>query len=90
MEENIVETELEVIEPEEFSSDVKSEEAAPVSNTSGGIMAGILGGFLAYVVIDGAKKVWKFISAKIDQKRIKDMLASSKKENEEDETKEED
>lgn len=60
---NIVEFEETNNSPEEI------EETNACESSSGGVIAGVVGGFIAYVVIDGAKKLWSFIAEKRAEKK---------------------
>lgn len=66
MEENTVR----VDEIEETEPDVEIEEA-PESSGSGAFVAGIVGGFLAYAVIGGAKKLAVFAQTKWAERKQK-------------------
>lgn len=68
MEENTVRAnEIEAIEPE-VDTEVENEEVYESSN-GGGIVAGIVGGFLAYAAISGAKKLATFVAAKLAERK---------------------
>lgn len=67
MEENTVRVDgIKEVEP-----DVEVEEV-PESSGSGAFVAGIVGGFLAYAVIGGAKKLVAFAQAKLAERKRKD------------------
>ena len=66
MEENTVRTN----EIEEFEPDVDVEEATE-SSTGGAFVAGIVGGFLAYAFIGGAKKAVAFVQTKLAERKQK-------------------
>lgn len=66
MEDNTVRVnEIEEIEPE-----TEIDEAAESSN-SGAFVAGIIGGFLAYAMIGGAKKAIAFVQTKLAERKQK-------------------
>ena len=58
---------VKVPEFEEIETTTEVEEASESSNT-GSLLAGIVGGFLAYAMIGGAKKLKTFIIEKRNQK----------------------
>lgn len=61
---------VKVNELEEIERDDELEE---VSESSGGgsFVAGMIGGFLAYAAISGAKKLWTFGAAKLAERKRK-------------------
>lgn len=66
MEENT----MRVNEIEEIEPDVEDEEVSEGSG-SGAFVAGIIGGFLAYAVIGGAKKLAAFAQTKLAERKRK-------------------
>lgn len=69
MEENT----MKVNEIEEYDqSDVEVEEALDESSGGGSFVAGIVGGFLAYAVIGGAKKLAAFAQMKLAERKLKE------------------
>lgn len=68
MEENTVK----INEIEEYEQpDVEFEEA-PEESSGGAFVAGIVGGFLAYAVIGGAKKLAAFAQMKLAERKLKE------------------
>lgn len=66
MEENTARMdEIQEIEPVEEAIE------APENSSAGAFIAGIVGGFAAYVVINGAKKLWAFASNKLKTRKKK-------------------
>ena len=39
------------------------------SSNAGALLAGVIGGFIAYAVIGGAKKLWGFAGAKLAERK---------------------
>lgn len=69
MEENTVRTN----EIEEYEQpEVEAEEAPEESSGSGAFVAGIVGGFLAYAAIGGAKKLAAFVQTKLAERKQKE------------------
>lgn len=66
MEDNTVK----VNEIEEFEPDVDVEEATESSN-GGAFVAGIVGGFLAYALIGGARRAVTFVQMKLAERKQK-------------------
>ena len=66
MEENTVR----VNEIEEFEPETEVDEAVESSN-GGAFVAGIVGGFLAYAMIGGAKKAIAFVQTKLAERKQK-------------------
>lgn len=66
MEENT----MRVNEIEEIEPDIEDEEVSEGSG-SGAFVAGIIGGFLAYAVIGGAKKLAAFAQTKLAERKQK-------------------
>lgn len=62
-----------VNEIEEIERDNEIEE---VSESSGGgsFVAGMIGGFLAYAAISGAKKLWTYAAAKLAERKRKESI----------------
>lgn len=58
-----------VMENEVMDETVEVDEAVDSGN-AGALVAGIVGGFLAYAVIGGAKKLWGFAGAKLASGRL--------------------
>lgn len=70
MEENTVRVdEIEEVETE-VDNEVEVEEV-PESSNGGGIVAGIVGGFLAYAAISGAKKLAAFVVRKLAERKMR-------------------
>ena len=57
-----------VMENEVMDETVEVDEAVDSGN-AGALVAGIVGGFLAYAVIGGAKKLWGFAGAKLAERK---------------------
>ena len=57
-----------VMENEVMDETVEVDEAVDSGN-AGALVAGIVGGFLAYAVIGGAKKLWGFAGAQLEAAR---------------------
>ena len=53
---------------EEIETTTEVEENVESSN-SGALVAGIVGGFVAYAMIGGAKKLWGFIAPKLAERK---------------------
>lgn len=53
---------------EEIETTTEVEESMEDSN-SGALVAGIIGGFLAYAMIGGAKKLWGFVAPRLAERR---------------------
>ena len=53
---------------EEIETTTEVEENVESSN-SGALVAGIVGGFVAYALIGGAKKLWGFIAPKLAERK---------------------
>ena len=58
-----------VMENEVMDETVEVDEAVDSGN-AGALVAGIVGGFLAYAVIGGAKKLWGFAGAKLAERKV--------------------
>lgn len=58
-----------VMENEELNDNVAEPEEIPESGNAGAMVAGVIGGFLAYAMIGGAKKLWGFVSAKAAERK---------------------
>lgn len=56
------------IENEELEEVTEVEEASESGN-AGALVAGVVGGFLAYAMIGGAKKLWGFIGTKLAERK---------------------
>lgn len=57
-----------VMENEELDEVTEVEEAVDGGN-AGALVAGIVGGFLAYAVIGGVRKLWDFAGAKLAERK---------------------
>lgn len=57
-----------VMENEVMDETMEVDEAVDSGN-AGALVAGIVGGFLAYAVIGGAKKLWGFAGAKLAERK---------------------
>lgn len=68
MEENTVK----VNEIEEYEQPDVEVEEAPEESSGGAFVAGIVGGFLAYAVIGGAKKLAAFAQVKLAERKQKE------------------
>lgn len=54
-----------VMENEELEDVTEAEE----SGSAGALVAGIVGGFLAYAMIGGARRLWGFVGAKLAERK---------------------
>lgn len=59
-----------VMENEELDEVAEVDEAAESGNT-GALVAGVVGGFLAYAMIGGVKKLWGFVGTKLAAEKAK-------------------
>lgn len=57
-----------VMENEEIEDVAEVEETADSGN-AGALVAGAVGGFLAYAMIGGVKKLWGFVGAKLAERK---------------------
>ena len=57
-----------VMENEEIEDVAEVEETADSGN-AGALVAGVVGGFLAYAMIGGVKKLWGFVGAKLAERK---------------------
>ena len=57
-----------VMENEEFDEVAEVDEAAESGN-AGALVAGVVGGFLAYAMIGGVKKLWGFVGTKLAERK---------------------
>ena len=58
-----------IIDLEGIENQNTVDEEASDSGNGGSVLAGIVGGFIAYVVIDGGKKLWQFFTSKRAEKK---------------------
>lgn len=57
-----------VMENEDLEVVTEVDEAAESGN-AGALVAGVVGGFLAYAMIGGAKKLWGFVGTKLAERK---------------------
>ena len=50
------------------------------SSNAGALLAGVIGGFIAYAVIGGAKKLWVIIEEKVAAKKLAEAAKTDKAE----------
>lgn len=59
-----------VMENEELDEVTEVDEAVESGN-AGALVAGVVGGFLAYAMIGGVKKLWGFVGTKLAERKAK-------------------
>ena len=57
-----------VMENEELEAITEAEEAEE-SGSAGALVAGVVGGFLAYAMIGGVRRLWGFVGAKLAERK---------------------
>lgn len=57
-----------VMENEELE-DITEAEEAEESGSAGALVAGVVGGFLAYAMIGGVRRLWGFVGAKLAERK---------------------
>lgn len=72
MEDNTVMNEIEEIQTVDEVAAAQEE-----SSNSGAFVAGIVGGFLAYAFVSGAKKLAGIVGAKLKERRLKKQAAAA-------------
>lgn len=72
MEDNTVMNEIEEIQTVDEVATAPEE-----SSNSGAFVAGIVGGFLAYAFVSGAKKLAGIVGAKLEERRLKKQAATA-------------
>ena len=50
-------------------NDIEEVETTTEVSSSGALVAGIIGGFLAYAMIGGVKKLWRFAAPRLAERR---------------------
>ena len=61
-------TNAKVMENEDLEEITEVDEAAESGN-AGALVAGVVGGFLAYAMIGGVKKLWGFVGTKLAERK---------------------